>query len=351
MDVKFKQQVCPIPIDDKSRIMLAHGSGGSHMHKLLNGVILPKLMHDEVKNSHDSAVLEVGEQKLAFTTDSYVVDPLFFPGGDIGSLSVHGTVNDLAMSGAKPIYISVAFILEEGFSLKDFQLVLSSINKAAREVNVKIVTGDTKVVERGKGHGLYINTAGIGIIKHKQIIHPEKICVGDNVIVSGDIGRHGIAIMAKRNSLEFDTTIESDSAPVFDIIEKLIENNIEIHCLRDITRGGLATTLNEIAGSTNTHIKLEENLIPIQEEVNSSCDLLGLNALHVACEGRFVAFVKQQDVANSLEIVRSFEHGRLANSIGEVTQDNSFTGVTMINCIGVSRIVDPLNGEQLPRIC
>ena len=351
MGVKFKQQVCPMPVEDKSCIMLAHGSGGSHMHKLLNGVILPKLMHNEIKNSHDSAVLEVGEQKLAFTTDSYVVDPLFFPGGDIGSLSIYGTVNDLAMSGSKPIYISVAFILEEGFPLKDFQLVLSSINKAAREVNVKIVTGDTKVVERGKGHGLYINTAGIGIIEHKQIIHPEKICIDDAVIVSGDIGRHGIAIMAKRNNLEFDTTIKSDSTSVFEVVEKLLEKNIKIHCLRDITRGGLATTLNEIATSTNTHIKLEENLIPIQEEVNSACDLLGLNALHVACEGRFVAFVNKNDVASSLEIMRSFNHGKLANSIGVVTQDNNFTGVTMLNCIGISRIVEPLNGEQLPRIC
>jgi hydrogenase expression/formation protein HypE len=351
MDFKLEKLTCPIPVEDNSRILLAHGSGGTHMHKLLDKIILPHLMQNELRAAHDSAVLNIGNTKLAFTTDSYVVNPIFFPGGNIGSLSVYGTVNDLAMSGAKPLYISVAFILEEGFALNDLQKILQAIRDAANMVNVEVVTGDTKVVERGKGHGIYINTAGIGLIEHNSIICPTQVQVGDAVIVSGDVGKHGIAIMAKREGLEFETTVESDSAPVSSIVEQLLANAIEIHCLRDITRGGLATTLNEIAIGSKTHIKLQEIAIPVQEEVRNACDLLGLDVLHIACEGRFVAFVAEKDASRALEIMRSCVHGHASQIIGVIAQDPSFQGVTMTNCLGVSRIVDKLNGEQLPRIC
>ncbi len=351
MDFKIKDLNCPVPVDDKSRILLAHGSGGAHMHKLLDKVILPKLMSKQLAYNHDSAVLNIENTKLAFTTDSYVVDPLFFPGGDIGSLSVYGTVNDLAMSGAKALYISVAFILEEGFAIADLERVLASMQAAASLVGVEIVTGDTKVVERGKGHGLYINTAGIGVVKHNVIIRPDQIQIGDLIIVNGDIGRHGIAVMAHREGLQFETTITSDSASVNHIIERLLAENITIHCLRDVTRGGLATTLNELAASSNTHIKLNEVAIPVQEEVGNACELLGLDVLHVACEGRFVAFIPESEAVRALEIMRSCQHGSTAQVIGVVAKDNSFNGVTMTNCIGVSRIVDKLSGEQLPRIC
>jgi hydrogenase expression/formation protein HypE len=351
MDFKIKNLVCPIPVTDDSRILLAHGSGGTHMHKLLDNVIVPNLMQNLERAAHDSAVLNIGGAKLAFTTDSYVVNPIFFPGGNIGSLSVYGTVNDLAMSGAKPLYISVAFILEEGFLIKDLQQILQAIKVAAKTVNVEVVTGDTKVVERGKGHGIYINTAGIGLIEHNRIINPAQVQVGDVVIVSGDIGKHGIAIMAKREGLEFETTITSDSAPVSHIVGKLLEHAIEIHCLRDVTRGGLATTLNEIAIASKTHIKLQEVAIPVQAEVRNACDLLGLDALHIACEGRFVAVVDAKDAMHAVEIMRTCKHGKDAQIIGVITEYVSFSGVSMTNSLGVSRIVDPLNGEQLPRIC
>lgn len=351
MAFDIKDLTCPMPVDDKALIMLAHGSGGAHMHKLLDKVILPKLMPQAHGQNHDSAVLTIDHTKLAFTTDSYVVNPLFFPGGDIGSLSIHGTVNDLAMSGAKPLYISVAFILEEGFAVQEFEQILSSMQTAAAAVGVQIVTGDTKVVERGRGHGLYINTAGIGLIQHKQIIRPDEIRAGDVIIVSGDIARHGIAIMAQREGLQFDTTITSDSAPVTDIVKQLLAANITMHCLRDITRGGLATTVNELAVSSKTHIKLDEIAIPIQIEVNNACELLGLDVLHVACEGRFVAFVPKSEANRALEVIRSCKYGESAEIIGVVAEGDAFVGVTMTNCIGVERIVDKLNGEQLPRIC
>lgn len=351
MDFTLEKLDCPLPIVDNSRILLAHGSGGTHMHKLLDKIILPNLMHNVAYAAHDSAILNIGDVKLAFTTDSYVVNPIFFPGGNIGSLSVYGTINDLAMSGAKPLYISVAFILEEGFLVNDLQQIIQAIKAAAQVVNVQVVTGDTKVVERGKGHGIYINTAGIGVLEHNYIINPSQVQAGDVVIVSGDIGKHGIAIMAKREGLEFETTIISDSAPVSTIVEKLLTNAIEVHCMRDITRGGLATTLNEIAVSSKMHIKLQEIAIPVQEEVRNACDLLGLNVLHIACEGRFIAIVAKQDATRAIELMRSCEHGKNAQIIGIIEQDPSFNGVTMTNCLGVSRIVDKLSGEQLPRIC
>lgn len=351
MEIKLDDLVCPIATTESSAILLAHGSGGAHMHKLLDNIILPHLSQNKLTNTHDSAVVTINNNNLAFTTDSYVIDPLFFPGGDIGSLSVYGTVNDLAMAGAKPLYLSVAFILEEGFAITKLQQILQSINAAAKIAKVAIVTGDTKVVERGRGHGIYINTAGIGIIQQARTINPTMVQAGDAVLVSGDIGKHGIAIMATREGLEFDTTIQSDSAPVAAIVEELLLNNIEIHCLRDITRGGLATTLHEIAHSSNTHIKLNELAIPIEEEVNNACELLGLDILQVACEGRFVAFIAAKDAKRALNIIQSCPHGKAASIIGETVKTRDFMGVTMTNCLGVTRVVEQLTGEQLPRIC
>jgi hydrogenase expression/formation protein HypE len=352
---------CPIPIQLYPHVLMAHGGGGKLMHQLISQMFLPAF---EVPKSmqHDAAVFELvtrnqesGLPKLAFTTDSYVVKPLIFPGGDIGSLAVYGTVNDLAMAGARPLYLSASFILEEGLSMSTLWQIVQSMQEAARIANVQIVTGDTKVVDKGKGDGIFINTAGIGMVEHNLAIAPQSIREGDAVLLNGDIGRHGIAIMAVREGLEFETTIQSDTAPLAELILELLAVGIEIHMLRDLTRGGLASALNEIALEVDIGIAIDENLIPVREDVQGACEILGFDPIYVANEGRFVAFVPQAQAEKALQIMRSHcadrnSHHIYACQIGNAI-DSPNSLVTMSSKIGATRIIDMLSGEQLPRIC
>ncbi|MEG4172855.1 MULTISPECIES: hydrogenase expression/formation protein HypE [unclassified Microcoleus] len=344
---------CPIPIQQYPTILLAHGGGGRLMHQLIEQMFLP-IFGSPNDVQHDAAVLSLSSHRIAFTTDSYVVRPLFFPGGDIGSLAIHGTVNDLAMAGARPLYLSLGFILEEGLPMETLWRVVQSIKQAADSANVKIVTGDTKVVDRGKGDGIFINTAGVGILEHNQRINPTSVQPGDIILLSGDIGRHGIAIMALREGLEFETTIESDSAPLGDLVGELLSANIEIHCLRDLTRGGLASALNEIASAANVAINIDERKIPVREDVRGACELLGLDPLYIANEGRFIAFVPSSDAERARGIMEADQEKRgdakTACAIGEVREQPA-KSVILNSKIGVDRLLEMLSGEQLPRIC
>ncbi len=342
--------VCPIPIQQYPHVLMAHGGGGKLMHQLLEEVFGPAFANPILDNRHDSAAFQVPPGKLAMTTDSYVVRPLFFPGGDIGSMAVHGTVNDLAMSGARPLYLSVAFIIEEGLPMETLWRVVWSMKEAAQRCRMQIITGDTKVVDKGKGDGLFINTTGIGVIEHSINITPKSVQPGDMVLVSGDLGRHGMAIMARREGLQFETTIESDSAPVASLVLELVKAGIEIHCLRDLTRGGLASALNEIAEAAGVRIAVEEKLIPVREDVHAACEMLGLDPLHVANEGRFVAFTAAKDAERALQIMRGDPVGAGSAMIGKVGE-RSPPLVTLKSAIGASRILDMPSGEQLPRIC
>jgi len=342
--------VCPVPISQYPHVMMAHGGGGKLMHRLLEDFFGKAFGNPILDTRHDSAQFSVPPGKLAMTTDSYVVRPIFFPGGDIGSMAVHGTVNDLAMSGARPLYLSCAFIIEEGLPMETLWRVVCSMRDAAKACGVQIVTGDTKVVDKGKGDGLFINTTGIGVMEHALNISPQIVEPGDAVIVSGDLGRHGMAIMAVREGLEFESEIKSDSAPVHQVILELIQAGIEIHCLRDLTRGGLASALNEIAEAGGVKIAVEENLIPVREDVRAACEMLGLDPLHVANEGRFVVFVPAADAVRTLEIMRRGEQGGNSAWIGQVSEF-SLPLVTVKSTLGVSRILDMPSGEQLPRIC
>jgi len=340
---------CPVPIDERSTVTLAHGGGGTLMHGLIEKVFLAALRNPALEQRHDAAMVDVGGVKLAFTTDSYVVSPLFFPGGDIGSLAVHGTVNDLAMAGARPLYLSAGFVLEEGLPMDTLRRVVASMAAAARAAGVTVVTGDTKVVDRGKGDGLYVNTSGIGLIEHGRAIAPALVRPGDVVLVSGDVGRHGIAVMVEREGLQFESAIESDSAPVADVVAALLDAGIEVHCLRDLTRGGLASALNEIAEAAGVGIRIEERAIPVRADVRGVCELLGFDPLYVACEGRFAAFVAPADAERALGILRGDPRCPAAAIIGEVIASEPL--VMMTTQIGAGRMVDMLSGEQLPRIC
>jgi hydrogenase expression/formation protein HypE len=279
---------CPVPRIDNDTVLLAHGSGGRAMHRLLESVILPAFSNPSSEAAHDGAVLRIHRARLAFTTDSYVVQPLFFPGGDIGELAVNGTVNDLAMCGARPLFLSAGFILEEGLPMETLQRVVESMQKAAAAANVQIVTGDTKVVDKGKADGLFINTAGIGVVEHSLEIVPQSVRPGDVVIVNGDLGRHGMAIMAVREGLAFESLIESDCAPLAEPVLRLIDSGIEIRCLRDLTRGGLASSLCEIATSAKVQIHIEESALPVNEDVRGACEILGLDPIYVANEGNLL---------------------------------------------------------------
>jgi hydrogenase expression/formation protein HypE len=341
---------CPLPIQQYPKVLLAHGGGGKLMHQLIEKIFVAAFGNPTLQQGHDSAVLNLSNTRLAFTTDSYVVHPLFFPGGDIGSLAVHGTVNDLAMSGARPLYLSVGFILEEGLPMETLWRIVQSMQWAAEKAGVQIVTGDTKVVDHGKGDGVYINTSGIGVVEHPLEISPRAVQSGDVILVNGDIGRHGMAVMAVREGLEFESCIESDSAPVSGQVLELLASGIPLHCLRDTTRGGMATTLNEIAQSAGFGILLEENRIPIRPDVQAACEILGFDPLYVACEGRFVAFLPAASAQQALEMLHRHEGCGQAAIIGKVTEETSGL-VTLKNRIGSSRIIDILSGEQLPRIC
>ena len=306
---------CPIPIADYPQVLLAHGGGGTLMQQLIQQMFLPSFHNPALEMLADGAVLDRPHEKLAFTTDSYVVHPLFFPGGDIGSLAVNGTVNDLAMCGARPLYLSAGFILEEGLPMETLWRVVQSMASAAAEASVALVTGDTKVVDRGKGDGLFINTAGVGEVVASQTVAPTSVRPGDAVLLSGDVGRHGIAIMAEREGLAFETTIHSDCAPLADLVLALFEREIEVHCLRDLTRGGLASALVEIADKAQWRINIRECDIPVNEEVQAACEILGFDPLYVANEGRFVAFVQPEHAQRALELMQAHLRALPAQSL------------------------------------
>jgi len=341
---------CPIPISQYPHVLMAHGGGGRLTHQLLEEVFGPAFSNPILDTRHDSAQFTLPPGRLAMTTDSYVVRPLFFPGGDIGSMAVHGTVNDLAMSGARPLYLTSAFILEEGLPLETLWRVVCSMRDAAQRCGVQIVTGDTKVVDKGKGDGLFINTTGIGVIEYEQKILPQSVQPGDAILVSGDLGRHGMAIMAVREGLQFESTIESDSAPVHEAVLALLQAGVEIHCLRDLTRGGLTSALNEISESANLALNVAEKWIPVREDVRAACAILGLDPLQVACEGRFAVFVPERDADRALALLRTHTNGSSACKIGVVTTERT-SAVRLTSLLGVRRMLDLPSGEQLPRIC
>jgi hydrogenase expression/formation protein HypE len=341
---------CPIPIEQYPKVLLAHGGGGKLSHQLIDKMFLPLFQNSFLDSRHDGAVVQIGAQKLAFTTDSYVVRPLFFPGGDIGTLAVNGSVNDLAMCGARPLYLSAGFILEEGLPMETLWRVVQSMQRAAQGAGVQLVTGDTKVVDRGKGDGIFINTAGVGLVEHSQQICPASVRAGDAVILSGDLGRHGIAIMAVREGLEFETVIESDCAALSGLVLDLLQRGLEIHCLRDLTRGGLASALVEIAEASGLGIRIDEVSIPARDDVRGACEILGFDPLYVANEGRFVCFVPPEQGQEALRVMRAHPLGVEARLIGCVSEEKA-ASVIMKSKIGATRIVDMLSGEQLPRIC
>lgn len=341
---------CPLPVSDYQEIVLAHGSGGKLSQQLIQRMVLPQFRNDFLEPLHDGAVLPFNRARLAFSTDSYVVSPIFFPGGDIGKLAIHGTVNDLAMCGARPLYLSAAFILEEGIPMQDFGRVTRSMREAAAAAGVMLVTGDTKVVDRGKADGIFINTSGIGMVPEGVHIHPARAQPGDQIILSGPIAVHGIAIMSVREGLEFETEIASDTAPLNGLVDAIFAASPDVHVLRDPTRGGVTSALTEIAQTARTGMLLDEARIPITEEVKGACEILGLDPLYVANEGKLLAIVSGHAAVRILEAMRSHPLGREAAVIGEVTAEHPGF-VLMKTRVGGTRVVDMLSGEQLPRIC
>jgi hydrogenase expression/formation protein HypE len=341
---------CPVPISDYKEIVLAHGSGGKLSQRLIEGVVLPQFRNELLEPLHDGAVFSVNGTRLAFSTDSYVVSPIFFPGGDIGRLAVHGTVNDLAMCGARPLYLSVGFILEEGLPMADFRRVVQSMRDAAAAAGVMLVTGDTKVVDRGKADKIFINTSGVGVVPEGVNIHPARAQAGDKILLSGAIAVHGIAIMSVREGLEFETEIASDSAPLNGLVEAILAACADVHVLRDPTRGGITSALSEIAQTARVGMLLDEARIPIDEAVKGACEILGLDPLYVANEGKLLAVVPAGDADRVLQAMRGHPLGRETAVIGEVTADHPGF-VLMKTRVGGARVVDMLSGEQLPRIC
>jgi len=336
--------------DRSNTIFLAHGSGSKLSHELIEKRLVPPLINPILSRLDDSAVFEYRGGRFAFTTDSYVVSPIFFPGGDIGRLAVCGTVNDLAMSGASPLYLSLSFIIEEGLTFEELELVLDSIKRAAEEAGVSIITGDTKVVNRGSADKLFINTSGIGVVAEGVDISGSNARVGDKIIISGAIGDHGIAVMSQREGLKFSVPIQSDCAPLNKMVAEMLAVSSQIHCLRDPTRGGLATALNEIARQSGVGIRIEEERIPIHDGVRAACELLGFDPLYVANEGKLVAVLAPEIAEKVLEKMRQNRYGHEAAIIGEVTDEHKGR-VVMKTRLGASRIVDMLTGELLPRIC
>lgn len=341
---------CPAPIAVKDTILLGHGSGGKLSAELIRDIFLPAFQNPVLAHMDDQGVVSVNGQRLAITTDSFVVKPLFFPGGDIGSLAVHGTVNDLAMGGATPLFLSVAFIIEEGFAMEELRRVVASMRQAATAAGVQIVTGDTKVVEKGKGDGLFINTTGIGVVPEGVDFSADQAQAGDKVLLSGSVGDHGIAILAQREGLEFETQIVSDSAALHGLVSEMLSVTREIRCMRDPTRGGVSSTLNEIAQQSGVGIELQESSLPIHEQVKGACELLGLDPLYVANEGKLIAIVPAEVADVLLETMRRHPLGGEAQIIGTVTKKNPGL-VTMRTPLGTTRVVDMLAGDQLPRIC
>ena len=349
-DASALGDTCPIPLSDYKEIVLAHGSGGKLSQRLLQSIVLPQFRNELLAPLHDGAVFALDDSRVAFSTDSYVVSPIFFPGGDIGKLAVHGTVNDLAMCGARPLHLSVGFILEEGLPMTDFRRIVQSMHGAAAQAGVTLVTGDTKVVDRGKADKVFINTAGIGLVREGVNIQPSRAQVGDKIIISGQIAVHGIAIMSVREGLEFETEIASDTAPLNGLVDSILDACEDIHVLRDPTRGGVTSALSEIAQSAQVGMLLDEARIPISEEVKGACEILGLDPLYVANEGKLLAILPAADANRVLAAMHSHPLGREAAIIGEVTSAHPGY-VLMKTRIGGTRVVDMLSGEQLPRIC
>ncbi|MBI4613552.1 MAG: hydrogenase expression/formation protein HypE [Planctomycetes bacterium] len=349
-------------VSEPEKIQLAHGGGGRRTRALLDRLFLPAFENPALARRHDSAVLSIvqelslpqapggGSARIAFTTDSFVVSPLFFPGGDIGRLAICGTVNDLAMAGAEPRWLSAGFILEEGLEVALLERIVSSMRAAAREAGVEVVTGDTKVVDRGKGDGAFIATSGIGIVPGGLDISPARVRPGDAILVSGDVGRHGIAILSVREGLIFEGDVTSDVAPLASLASAVLASGAEVHCFRDLTRGGLATALIEIALDGRAAIEVEERDVPVNGAVSGACEILGLDPLYVACEGRFVAFVSEESAGRALAAMRAHPLGQGAARIGSVGSDRPGT-VRLHARSGGSRPLDLLSGEQLPRIC
>jgi hydrogenase expression/formation protein HypE len=342
---------CPIPLSEYPQVTLAHGGGGRLTHALIKRMFLAAFRNPALEPLHDGAVLEVPAGRLALSTDSYVVSPLFFPGGDIGSLAVHGTVNDLAMCGAQPLALTAGFVLEEGLPMDDLWRIVRSMARAAKDAGVSIVTGDTKVVDRGKGDGVFINTTGIGRVPEGVDISPARARPGDRLLLSGRIADHGIAIMSVREGLSFETTIESDSAALNGLVGALLGALGErVHVLRDPTRGGVASATNEIAAAAQVGLRLDERAIPLAEQVRGACEILGLDPLYVANEGKCLAIVAPEAAEQALALLRAHPLGREAAVIGKVVADHPGR-VMMRSRVGGTRIVDMLSGEQLPRIC
>ncbi len=340
---------CPTPAVP-STIQLAHGGGGRLMRELVTREILPAFADPSVATGHDGAVVVLGGGRVAFTTDTYVVSPRSFPGGDIGGLAVYGTVNDLAVTGAVPAYLSVAFVLEEGLPMDELRAVVASMRAAAAACGVALVTGDTKVVDRGKGDGLFVNTAGIGVVPPGVDVHPRRVRAGDVVLLSGDVGRHGVAVLSVRDGLAFETPVSSDCGSIAPLVADLVAAGVDVHCLRDPTRGGFAAAVNEIASDAGLGVEVDEAAVPVGDAVAGACELLGLDPLYVACEGRLVAFVPERDAERALAVLRRHPLGAAAAAVGRVV-DGPAGMVTLRTRLGSRRLLDLLTGEQLPRIC
>lgn len=341
---------CPVLLTSHDTVLLGHGSGGKLSNDLVRDVFLPAFGNPELARLNDQAVVRVNESRIAITTDSFVVQPLFFPGGDIGSLAVNGTVNDLAVGGAHPLFLTAAFILEEGLAMDVLHRVTWSMREAARRAGVQIVTGDTKVVERGKADGLFVNMTGIGSVASDIDLSADRARPGDKVLLSGPIGEHGIAILAQREGLEFESVIESDSAPLHTLCAEMLRAAPGIRCMRDLTRGGLSSAIHEIAAQSRIGVELEESAIPVAEEVRGACEMLGLDPLYVANEGKLIAIVAPESAGLVLAAMRNHPQARQAQVVGAVTGAHPGL-VTMRTALGTTRIVDMLAGDQLPRIC
>ena len=341
---------CPVPIITRDKVLLGHGSGGKLSAEMMRSVFMPAYANATLDRMDDQAIVCLNRDRIAFTTDSFVVKPLFFAGGDIGSLAVHGTVNDLAMGGAVPMFISAAFIIEEGFPMESLHRIASSLGRAADACGVQVVTGDTKVVDKGSGDGVFINTTGLGLVPDGVSLSACQARPGDAVILSGSIGDHGIAILAAREGLEFDTPVESDSAPLHTLVADMLAVSKSIRVLRDPTRGGVSSTLNEIADKSRVGIRIEETAIPVREAVRGACEMLGLDPLYVANEGKLIAIVDPDEAERVVNVMRTNPLGKDARIIGRVTESDA-GWVSIRTALGTTRVVDMLAGDQLPRIC
>lgn len=348
--VEFTGLSCPVPLQDYPHVIMGHGGGGKLSSELVEHLFLPALGNDSLAALGDSTVVDVGGARLAVSTDSYVVQPLFFPGGSIGDLAVNGTVNDIAMSGARPLYLTAGFIVEEGFPIADLQRIAADMGAAARAAGVAIIAGDTKVVEKGHGDGCYVNTAGVGLVPPGVDIAPRRATAGDAVLLSGTLGDHGMAIMSVREGLEFEAVIRSDSAPLADMVAALLAACPDVHVLRDPTRGGLAATLHEIATAAQVGIAIEDQRVPVDPTVQSACEILGLDPLHVANEGKLVCIAPQQHAAALLAVMQAHPAGASAAIIGQVVAEHPGMVVAK-TALGTSRVITIPVGEQLPRIC